>query len=246
MRRPLIYILSWGGLLVYMVITMGYISKEMNQRNCAGYIIDIRNSGSENFIENEDILKMLTAIQGKVVDVNIDEIPTEKIELQLKKNPWLQNAECFKTVDNHVKVNVWQRSPVLRFMSGNENYYMDDEGFKMPPAVFNVAYVPVVSGVSPDSLLQNQLLKLIDYIRDDKFLTAQIQQLYINNDREFLLIPRAGNQEILFGEAKTEDQIEKKFNKLLKLYQEEFAEHGWNRYRSIDLRFDNQIICTKK
>lgn len=246
MRKQIIYIVSWAALLVYMLLTMGYISKEMNQRNCVGYKIDIKNLDQGNFIDNEDIQKMLLAVQGKVEDVKLDEIPTENIELQLKKNPWLLNAECYKTVDNHIKVNVWQRTPVVRYINGSRNFYMDEQGFKMPPSMYNVAYVPVVSGMFPDSLLQHQLLSLVQYIHDDKFLSAQIQQLYINTDRDFVLIPRAGNQEIIFGEATSDENIEQKFNKLIKLYQEEFAAHGWNRYRSIDLRFDNQVICTKK
>ncbi len=246
MRKQFIYLVSWGGLLVYMLLTMGYISKEMNQRTCVGYKIDIKNMDDGNFIDKEDIQKMLQAIQGKVEGENLESIPTENMELQLKKNPWLLNAECYKTVDNHIKINVWQRTPVVRYINGNKNFYMDEQGFKMPPSMYNVAYVPVVSGMFPDSLLQRQLLSLVAYIDDDKFLSAQIQQLYINNNREFVLIPRAGNQEIVFGEAISSEKIEKKFNKLIKLYQEEFAANGWNRYRSIDLRFDNQVICTKK
>lgn len=243
MRKNLIFILSWSGLLAYMVLTMGYISTEMNHRNCEGYKIEIKNADEGSFIEASDIQKILSKIQGNVDGLNVDDIKTDFIENELKINPWLYNAECYKTVDNHIKVNVWQRTPVVRFMNSRENYYMDSEGFKMPPAIFNVAYVPVVSGISPDSLLCIQILELIEYISDDRFLSAQIQQLYINADREFLLIPRAGNQEILFGNVAS---IEGKFNKLIKLYQEEFAENGWNRYRSIDLRFDNQVICTKK
>ena len=49
-----------------------------------------------------------------------------------------------------------------------------------------------------------------------------------------------GNQEILFG--KIEDFVGK-FQKLQTFYKKIIPAKGWNMYKKINLKFENQIIC---
>ncbi len=243
MLKGLLHILAWALLALYMVVTMGAVNAKMDHRVAKGVVVEIVNEDASEFIDREDIYKILKQQGWLFEGTSMDSISTEKMEARLSEFPWLENAECYKTVDDKIKINVSQRKPLVRVMAGHQNYYMDDSGHQMPPGIFTAAHVPVVTGVEPDSLLRNDVLNIIRFINEDEFLKAQIQQLNINRDREFVMIPRAGKQEIWFGEA---SDIATKFYKLKKLYKEEFGENGWNRYRVIDLRFDNQVVCTKK
>jgi cell division protein FtsQ len=80
------------------------------------------------------------------------------------------------------------------------------------------------------------------YVDKDPFLKAFIEQIFVRADNELVLIPKVGNAYIIFGDTKN---LEVKFEKLLVFCKEGLNRIGWNKYRSIDLRFEGQVICKK-
>ena len=87
------------------------------------------------------------------------------------------------------------------------------------------------------------LFVLSKFIYDDEFWRSQIEQIYVNEANEFELIPRVGAHLILFGSI---DNYERKFRNLKIFYEQGLNNIGWNKYEKINLKFDNQIVCTKK
>ena len=64
----------------------------------------------------------------------------------------------------------------------------------------------MLNGVSVlDTSIKNSILKdlyyLVGYISDDSFWSAQIDQLYVDNNDEIDLIPRVGNHLVHLGTA---------------------------------------------
>jgi cell division protein FtsQ len=68
-------------------------------------------------------------------------------------------------------------------------------------------------------------------------------QIYRSQKGEYELIPRVGAHQIILG---TLDDFETKLENLQLLYQQGFKQHGWNQYEKINLKYSNQIICTKR
>lgn len=92
-----------------------------------------------------------------------------------------------------------------------------------------------------------KLLTFVKTVTEDDFWNAQIVQINLlgstaGKEPEVELIPRAGNHVIRLGHL---ENVEAKLDKLLLFYREVLAYEGWNGFRYIDLRFDNQIVCTK-
>jgi hypothetical protein len=56
------------------------------------------------------------------------------------------------------------------------------------------------------------------------------------------LVPKFGNHTILFGKV---DDMEIKFEKLLVFYREALNKVGWNKYKVLDIRFNNQVVAKK-
>jgi cell division protein FtsQ len=83
----------------------------------------------------------------------------------------------------------------------------------------------------------------VKYISEDKFLSSQIVQIYYNGSGDFELIPRVGAHQIIFGDIK---DYQLKFMKLKVLYEEGLKYEGWNKYVMINLKYKNQVICTKR
>ena len=80
-------------------------------------------------------------------------------------------------------------------------------------------------------------------INNDSFLKSQIVQIHINNYGYFELIPRIGNQRILFGSL---DNMEKKFKKIKLFYTNGPDPKGLNLYDTLNVMYENQIICSKR
>ena len=80
-------------------------------------------------------------------------------------------------------------------------------------------------------------------LNSDSFWSAQIDQIYVDNNDDIDLIPRVGNQQIHLGS--TED-YEAKFRNLEAFYDKVLPEVGWNKYSVINLEYKDQIVCKRR
>jgi cell division protein FtsQ len=71
-----------------------------------------------------------------------------------------------------------------------------------------------------------------------------IQQIYVNTKKEIELYATIGNHKIVFGNS---EDIPEKFNKLKMFYKEGLNSiDAWNKYSIVNLKYKNQVVCTKK
>ncbi len=80
-------------------------------------------------------------------------------------------------------------------------------------------------------------------IQEDEFLNALIDQIYVTPDQEFELIPKAGIDYIEFGDF---DDVDQKLKRLKLFYIKGKEKINWTIYKSINLKYENQVVCTKK
>ena len=127
----------------------------------------------------------------------------------------------------------------------------------MPISKTYVSRVPIFSGEInfPDRLDLNildslhrtaifqEIFKMSKLINNDTFLKSQIVQIHINNNGYFEIIPRIGNQRILFGLA---ENMENKFIKIKLFYSNGPQVKELNNYDTLNVIYKNQIICSKR
>jgi cell division protein FtsQ len=68
------------------------------------------------------------------------------------------------------------------------------------------------------------------------------EQIYVGDDFEIELIPKVGNHKILIGNI---ENLDDKFSRLLLFYKQGLMRKGWENYSVINLKFKNQVVCTK-
>ena len=229
-------------LLGYVVFAVVKFSKESDTQECSGTIIRIMDENQRQFISKGDIDKILTknhiSFQGK----QAEQIDCKTIEDCIKKNPVVREVHCYKTPSGTVKIDVWQRTPIMRVM-GTTNYYVDDEGEVIPISPNVTAYVPIVTGNVNKKFAVEEISKFVVYLQNNKFWNSQIEQIHVDKNNEILLIPRVGDHEIILGKL---DGFELKMEKLRKFYNDGLAKIGWGDYKTINLKYKNQVVCTKK
>ncbi len=229
--------------------------------------VDVLIENDENFFLNEEgVREFFSDRKVPIIGCLVKDINIPMLEKSLNAHPAVEKAEVAASLDGAVKVRVLQRSPVLRVINkSGESYYVDSGSRLMPLNENYSARVLVASGeiyepfarrslLSVDQIAQNQTYSEISVLDDlytvakriaaDKKLSALIHQMYVNKDQEIELYPAAGDHRIVLGDAR---DLDVKFNKLRLFYTEGLnATNGWNKYASIDLRYKNLVVCTKK
>tara|TARA_R110002049_G_scaffold6899_4_gene41983 strand:+ start:527 stop:1318 length:792 start_codon:yes stop_codon:yes gene_type:complete len=257
-------IVMWVLLLSAVTVLLGFVESSRSEQLCTEILIDIDRSKQNFFIDEEDIHSMIHHEVSAIVNRPLAELNSNDMELQLNGHPSIKNAEVFKTLDGKLSIKIKQREPIMRVYSSNgDSYYMDKEGQLMPLSDKFTSRVMVANGFIyspytkfvglnfseelPDSILKrtqlDELFKYADFISKDPFWKAQIEQLHVNKDMDIELIPRVGNHTIVFGDA---NHIESKFEKLIVFYNKGLSNTGWNEYSVINLKYEGQVVCTKR
>jgi cell division protein FtsQ len=243
MKKKILITIGLLAILGYAVFAISTFSYKSDKQICKKVEVLIKDSTQLRFISEKEIILFLEEKNLNPIGLNMQSANIENIEKILKTQLRIKNVECYKTPSGTVRIEITQREPILRIMNNGQGYYIDKDGEIMPVSSNFTAYVPVASGSINEAFAKGVLYKFALFLRENAFWNAQIEQIYVDLNQEIELIPRVGNQIILLGKF---DDYEFKLNKLLSLYKNGFSRTGWNCYRQINLKYDNQVVCTKK
>jgi cell division protein FtsQ len=246
--------------VLYLVIIPVYLTIYTNSRLCSGIVIDIKDSSQFHFVTRRQLLNLAYGNSGSILGKPVRDVSVTQIENRLSVLMELKTAEVYMTIDGIVHVYADQRNPVMRVIPDNGgDYFIDGEGIVFRRRNLYNPRLHIISGnvnisskmlegVSVlDTSIKNSILKdiyqLVTYINDDKFWSAQIDQIYIDGNNEIDLVPRVGNQIVHLG---TTENYEGKFRNLGAFYDKVLPEVGWNKYSLINLEYKDQIVCRKR
>ena len=116
------------------------------------------------------------------------------------------------------------------------------KGMRMTDQRRVIARILSMAADHPDVEVLVDIYTVAQTCSKSKFWSSQINQLYVNRDKEIELIPRVGDHHILIGHS---NDLDKKLNKLKYFYAEGLDKTGWNEYKVINLKYANQVVCTK-
>lgn len=242
---------AWVFCLAGMVVLMGFIDTKKKTVVCTKVKILI--PGADNFIEREEIDAILKQSEGSLVGRNLSGINLQHIEKSIIANPYIAYATVYADMNGVIQISVQQRQPVLRVINAaGQDYYIDSNGLKMPVSPNFTANVLAANGNimehfsgKVDTLITKlavDLYKVALYVKKDTLWDAQIEQLFVNNVKDIEMTPRLGNQRIILGSA---DSLETKMRNLRAFYKKAMPKVGWNTYKTINVKYINQIVCEK-
>ncbi|QNR85339.1 cell division protein FtsQ [Pedobacter riviphilus] len=243
---------AWLISLAGVVVLLSFINVKKQTVKCTDVKILI--PGADNFIEREEIDAILKEDQGVLLGRNLENINIHKIEKKLQSNPYIGFAKVYVDMDGVLHIEVKQRQPILRILNENgQDFYIDNDGLKMPissnftaDVLVATGHITEVFGSRVDTLhtqLARDLYKTAQYIKKDTLWDSQIEQIVVDQKNDIELIPRVGNQRIVLGNA---DSLEKKMKNLLLFYKKAMPQVGWDTYKTINIKYTNQIVCEKR
>lgn len=249
-------------LVAYLILGLSFSSQKEKELLCNDIQIDMLDTLNSGFLTKTDIEEIILREESEILGYPVININTRNLENRLRSFPYVKEAEAYYDMEGILYVKISQRRPVMRILTGRGNsYYIDSEGYVFPPRGGFTPHILVCNGYFTEgneirnirnlSELKDDdrykewtdALELALFIEKDKFWKAQLVQVYLNSKNEFEIIPRVGAHQIILGGT---DMLEEKFGKLLILYRDGFDYEGWNKYEKINLKYKNQVICTKR
>ncbi len=229
-------------LLACLALVMFEFSGKDDEKSCNQIVVKIKDREQLQFIDEEKVLKILQRSNLKLKGEKIKSIKISEIENALLSNSMIKKADCYVTPSGDLNIDIWQRKPIFRVVA-TPDYYVDAEGKMMQVSSEFVVYVPVVTGTVSQRMATTNLLQFMLFLQKNEFWNAQIEQIDVTPAKEIILIPRVGDHEIELG---TLDNYESKLKKLETFYLNGLNKIGWGNYKTISLKYKDQVICTKK
>lgn len=230
--------------VIGLVLLVGFLFAFSNHRNSNRKIVKpkIQFLGENKlFITEATVSKLLIQNQQSITGQPKEIIDLNELETALNSNPMIKKAEVFMSVNGGLSAEVVQKRPIAR-VSTNASYYIDDEGSFMPLSSNYTARVPLVVGnVKKNNL--STVYKFAKKVDSDEFLKKHVIEIQQNNDKTLDFKIRKSDFTVHLG---TLDKLEKKINNFKAFYQKALKDKILDNYKLVNLKFDKQVICTKK
>lgn len=251
-------IVFWIVTLGFLMFSLAFVSDRYTSIVCKDINVIILDSLENSFISGNDIVDVFTSKTENLIGQPLDFIDSKRIENKLLSHQSVISSEVYKSIDGTINIIIDQKNPILRIFTNNgKSFYIDETGKLMPLSKKYASHILVASGhINGDINSKNtkdifslnhpvllDLYHIAEFIRNDRFWNSQIEQIYVKKDGDFELIPRVGAHIILLG---TIENIDLKLRNLKAVYQQGFGNEKWTKYRNINLKYNNQVICTKR
>ena len=227
-----------------LILVVGFLYSFSNIRNNNRMISEpsINFIGSDNlFMTHDNVSKLLIQNQEGFQNATKEIIDLNQLESALNSNPMVKKAEVFMLVNGELSAHVEQKRPIARVHT-NASYYIDDEGSYMPLSKNYSARVPLVTGVVYKNKLHNAY-EIAQAIDKDPFLKEHVIEIHQSSERDVVLRLRQYDFKVHMGDL---GQLKKKINNFKAFYQKAIKDKTINSYSAVNLKFDSQVICTKK
>ena len=225
--------------LCVVIFLYGFAEKRNSVRKIGSF--EVKFNENENlYITEEAVNKLLIQKNVAVTSVDKETLDLNRVETILNNHAMIENAEVFVTLDGILKTKISQRRPIGRVL-GEEQYYIDRLGNKMPLSQYYSARVPVLLAVGEKNI--KEVYPMLDYINKDTFLTEHVTAVKRVGKEVYELELRQMDFSLYFGRV---ERIESKFNNFKAFYKKAQKDKLLNTYKMVDLQFGNQVVGTKK
>jgi len=243
---------------------LGFVGSRQQTLLVKSVVVNIVDQDAHDFVDRNEVLSRINA-KGKIIGKPVGGLDFTLLEKRILSNPWVRTAEVYSAIDGTLHAELEQRHPVVRVINVyDEQFYIDSEGVFMPISDRHTPPVVVANGHlfnrfsegkigynftmgdsagTPLPRTIGQIFTTALAVEADTFWSANTEQLYVNENQELELIPRLGQHRILLGDT---TDLSDKLDRMRIFYLQGLNKTGWDKYELINLKFKNQVVCTKR
>lgn len=196
----------------------------------------IYRAGSPQFVTDEIVNKLLIQSQDSLFYKQKDMVDLSKLEQVFLTHPMIKDADVYVFPSGELSVEIEERKPVVR-VEGEQSFYVDETGVKMPLSSSYSAKVPLFYGPINQTEMRD-LAQLVLSISSDQFLNQQVID-YSLTGSQFAMNLRSYPFEVVWGKNQDFQTKSAKIKQFCAYYNT----HKENKYKRINLTFQNQVIA---
>lgn len=233
------------------LLVIGFVNKKHDEKSIGKIIVKIDNQRDSYFINEKDIMALMTAEgSGFVIGNRASELSLRGMEKQIMGNAYVKSCQIYRDLMGNLVVEVIQNQPVARIFRRNRpDAYITEEGLVIPVSERYTARKVIISGAGAEKLekkniqeqnLSEGLLEMLLYIQADDFWKAQVAEIELDEKGEIKIYTQVSKQVVEFGRP---ERYEQKFQKLMIFYKDILPKKEWNGYERVNVKYEDQIIC---
>lgn len=227
-----------------------------------GLECSVSRDGTAVLLTPDDVDSLLLSAFPGLKKTDIKDLDRKAVEEHLRQHPYVADAEAHVTTGGKLTVAVRQHTPVVRmFYQGNE-FYISRQGTCMPLSAKHYCHVLVGSTSFEEPRLKHpQALDLADtsnhrqpvsplkiwvlasFLNDNPQYGDIFDQVNVGEKGDLFLVPKLGDLTVNVGDT---SQLDRKFRNLWSFFDQGISQVGWDTYSSISLKYNGQVVCTKK
>lgn len=254
MKQKIKNIVIWCSLILLVAVLAGFANADRERERCWRLDIEVEQLSGLYFIDEASVREHILDLGNPIVGSRIDSLQVEPIRRSLLQLPSVKSATVYTTVDGRLFVNVTQRTPLFRVINkAGESYYVDTEGKRMPLSKQYTARVPVLTGevttpfapgaaTEKEEQLLQKAFHLVNHIESDPFWSAQTEHIAVNDENDFVIVPRIGHCTIVIGDTA---DLTSKFRRLHAFMLDIAHKSNLNQYKSINVKYRDQVVCER-
>lgn len=254
MAKRILNILLILILLSGIILLSSFAHSKQKKLSCKRLFVNMNYPSNDILLQSENITAEIYRVFDSLEGKQIKSLDLTRLENHLLTMNGIANAHVYSDLEGNLHIDIWQQQPILRIITLQGNhYYLDIEGEIFQPNTGLSARIAVASGnINQSDIIGNDnagnLLETLYqfglYLHEEPFFNKQIEQIFVTETGEYELVPTIGKHLIIFGDSA---YFKQKFNKLKMFYLKGITRtDGWKKYKSINLKFKDQIVCTKR
>ena len=213
-----------------------------------------RNSGRFR-LESSDAIEIAGAknatraqvleVMGADIGRNVFFIPLDERRRQLEKIPWVESASVMRLLPDHLRIMLRERTPVAFAKVGTRIELIDANGVVMEMPLGGSYSFPVIMGNAEADPLSTRAARMKTYVE----LVRQLDSTGANYSRDLDEVDLSDPEDVRISVADPQGTLlihlgSSNYLERFSLYKTHIQEwrQQFERLRSVDLRFDRQVI----
>jgi len=239
MKKVLI-IFQWILAIALLVVVLSFTNSRQDKQFVSLNEISIAAS-ADNFLNKRIVLTYLDNNNISFDSILLNDFKIEALENMIQLHPGIKDAEVYTNQKGGIQISIEQKKAILRVKSNFDDCYLDEFGKRMELSDHYTPCLLVVTG-NFSSNNYKEIFEFLNEINQSDFWQSQLTQIHYD-DKDVILIPRVGEHKIHIGDFRN---IKEKLDNLYQFYNVALPVKGWQTYSDINLKYKNQIVCTKK
>lgn len=246
-KRNLIIIFLCIILGLYLIVAIGWSRFSARTQKIPGLesgVVEVIDPDDTGFVTPQEITdELFASLPDSLHKLSYEELDLSKLQSRLRGLDKIESAEVVRLSNDSLRIRVTPLKPIARIWTDEGSYYVNREGKRIAASSKYRIDVPQIIGRFDSLRPATSLLPLIDALASQKTFEQMITMINAEDSLNIILVPAIRGHVINLGSI---NNIDSKLDRLQTFYRRVLPEKGWEHYDTISLKWDGQIVATRR